>query len=147
MEINFSEEVQAALDSMDEFDCVGYIQNVVKMQLVRDGRIPGIAYVSGGGSAFYPRRSEAGGYGYFGAGGGSPDNIPAAAIGYGSNSGFPLDSATFQILRNLISHTGQTMEEVIDELEARKKSAPDVPYLDVAGEMYGEYLIEKRGGV
>ena len=53
MEINFSEDVQKALDLMDESDRPEYIQNVVRMQLVRDGRLAGIAWSTGGGSGVY----------------------------------------------------------------------------------------------
>ena len=54
MEINFPEDVQKALDLMDESDRPEYIQNVVRMQLVRDGRLAGIAWSTGGGSNHFP---------------------------------------------------------------------------------------------
>ena len=53
MEINFSEDVQKALDLMDESDRPEYIQNIVRMQLVRDGRLAGIAWSTGGGRSPY----------------------------------------------------------------------------------------------
>ena len=53
MEINFSEDVQKALDLIDESDRPEYIENVVRMQLVRDGRLAGIAWSTGGGRSPY----------------------------------------------------------------------------------------------
>ena len=49
MEINFSEDVQKALDLIDESDRPEYIKNIVRMQLVRGGRLAEISYSSGGG--------------------------------------------------------------------------------------------------
>ena len=53
MEINFSEDVQKALDLMDESDRDKYIENSVMKQLIRDGCLAGIAWSTWGGQSIY----------------------------------------------------------------------------------------------
>ena len=109
MEINFSEDVQKALDLIDESDRPEYIQNVVRMQLVRDGRLAGIAWSTGGGRSPYSLgdnsfimpsdrtevvtvkvgnvpdgdRTIVKGLQVYAGGGGHPDNPTPVGIGYG----------------------------------------------------------------